>query len=164
MRLVVVILQEPRQTKESARRDKRPSPVYCVAVGHMFQMYGAEPHAPKPYGPKPYGPKPYAPKPYASETYADYLRSLPPSLTPSQGRRMARGSGRRKNMAPNHMFQNHMAQTHMLQKHMLVVCALSLSLSLPPFLPGKGKGKRKEKEKGKGRNSCFGRNHGWFAS
>src|SRR6218665_3251023 len=37
----------PAQTKESARRDKRPSPGYCVAIcfyyaalGHMFVLVG----------------------------------------------------------------------------------------------------------------------------
>src|SRR6218665_2262342 len=39
------------QTKESARRDKRPSPGYCVAIcfyyaalGHMFLLCGAWPY------------------------------------------------------------------------------------------------------------------------
>src|SRR6218665_3393453 len=39
------------QTKESARRDKRPSPGYCVAIcfyyaalGHMFLLCGARPY------------------------------------------------------------------------------------------------------------------------
>src|SRR6218665_571820 len=45
--LVVGILQPEAQTKESARRDKRPSPGYCVAIcfyyaalGHMFLLVG----------------------------------------------------------------------------------------------------------------------------
>jgi len=47
-----------KQIKESARRGASLSTVYCVAVGHMLLLCGAEPYAPKPYGPKPYGPKP----------------------------------------------------------------------------------------------------------
>src|SRR6218665_1041759 len=44
---VVGRLPPPKQTKESARRDKRPSPGYCVAIcfyyaalGHMFVLVG----------------------------------------------------------------------------------------------------------------------------
>src|SRR6218665_1510031 len=49
--LVVIRRQAPAQTKESARRDKRPSPGYCVAIcfycvglGHMFLLCGARPY------------------------------------------------------------------------------------------------------------------------
>ena len=45
---VVGILRLEKQTKESARRDKRPSPgycmaicFYCVAVDHMFLLCAA---------------------------------------------------------------------------------------------------------------------------
>src|SRR6218665_3940228 len=45
--LVVGKRRELAQTKESARRDKRPSPGYCVAIcfyyaalGHMFVLVG----------------------------------------------------------------------------------------------------------------------------
>ena len=48
---VVGILRLEAQTKESARRDKRPSPGYCVAIcfyyaalGHMFLLCGARPY------------------------------------------------------------------------------------------------------------------------
>ena len=54
----------------------------------MFQLYGAEPYAPKPYGPKS-----YVPKPYASETYVGCLRSLPLSLPPREGEGEANGEG-----------------------------------------------------------------------
>jgi len=47
--LVVVLLPLESQTKESARRDKRPSSVYCmaicfycVAVGHMLLLCGSK--------------------------------------------------------------------------------------------------------------------------
>src|SRR6218665_1789993 len=47
--------REEAQTKESARRDKRPSPGYCVAIcfyyaalGHMFLLVGCGPGA-RPY-------------------------------------------------------------------------------------------------------------------
>src|SRR6218665_1495688 len=48
---VVGILRLEKQTKESARRDKRPSPgycmaicFYCVAVDHMFLLCAAGPY------------------------------------------------------------------------------------------------------------------------
>src|SRR6218665_1364202 len=49
---VVGRVQREGQTKESARRDKRPSPgycvaicFYCVAVYHLFLLYGSKPYA-----------------------------------------------------------------------------------------------------------------------
>src|SRR6218665_1951092 len=50
--IVLGRVQAPRQTKESARRDKRPSPDYCVAIcfycvgqKHLFLLYGSKPYA-----------------------------------------------------------------------------------------------------------------------
>src|SRR6218665_3687249 len=50
--IVVGRRREPRQTKESARLDKRPSPGYCVAIcfycmgqKHLFLLCGSKPYA-----------------------------------------------------------------------------------------------------------------------
>ena len=75
---VVGRLPLEEQTKESVRRDGAAAAwllcvaicFYCMALGHMFLLYGPKPYAPKPYAPKTYGPKPYAPKPYGPKPYA----------------------------------------------------------------------------------------------
>jgi len=85
--IVLIWVPLEGQTKESARRDKRPSSVYCVAV-HMFLLCPPKPYAPKPYAPKPYGPK---------------VQS-----------HMGQNHMLQTHMLQNHMLQNHMLQKHLL--------------------------------------------------
>src|SRR6218665_1220169 len=69
-RAVVCRLPPPGQTKESARRDGGAAACllctticfYCMALDHMFLLYGPKTYVPKTYVPKTYVPKTYVPK------------------------------------------------------------------------------------------------------
>src|SRR6218665_1588187 len=74
---VVCRLPPPGQTKESARRDGGAAACllctticfYCMALDHMFLLYGPKTYVLKTYVPKTYVPKKYVPKTYVPKTY-----------------------------------------------------------------------------------------------
>ena len=88
--VVVVWRGTEAHTTESARRDKRPSSVYCVAVGHMFLLCGAEPYVP------------YVFVNICYESYHLLQKHMSKSHT-----------------LQNHMAQNHMAQIQVLKRQLV---------------------------------------------